>query len=121
MSLVVVPAALMLKVEKSVILMRFTYTLLLCLLATCSFAQDRADDTPMAAQSIEQLQQQSEKILRDSHAPGMSVATVHREHSDWLQALVKPTLSQIGQLVRRRCSASVRPPKRLPRCPFSNW
>jgi CubicO group peptidase (beta-lactamase class C family) len=70
-------------------LRRIAYTLFLCLLATRSFAQVNADDTPAAVQSVEQLRQLLEKILSDSHTPGMSVAIVNRAHPDWVAGLGK--------------------------------
>lgn len=64
--------------------------LLLCgLLATACFAQSKKDETPKPAQSIEELKQQLEKILKDTHTPGMSVAIVHREGPQWIAGLGK--------------------------------
>jgi CubicO group peptidase (beta-lactamase class C family) len=39
------------------------------------------------AQSIAELQQQLEKVLKDTHTPGVSVAIVHREGPEWVTAL----------------------------------
>jgi CubicO group peptidase (beta-lactamase class C family) len=62
--------------------------LLVCLLATACVAS-KPDETPKPAQSIAELQQQLEKILKDSHTPGMSVAIVGRERAEWIAGLGK--------------------------------
>jgi CubicO group peptidase (beta-lactamase class C family) len=61
--------------------------LILALAASASFAQSQADDTPKAAHSIEELQQQLLKILKDSHTPGMSIAIVHRDQPEWVAGI----------------------------------
>jgi CubicO group peptidase (beta-lactamase class C family) len=66
-----------------------TRFLLFCLLAIPCFAQDKKEETPKPAQSIPELQQQLEKILKDTHTPGMSVAIVHREAPEWIAGLGK--------------------------------
>ena len=67
-----------------------TRLLLICLFAISCFAQDKKkDETPKPAQSIEELKQQLEKILKDTHTPGMSVAIVHREGPEWIAGLGK--------------------------------
>ncbi len=66
-----------------------TRLLLFCLLAIPCFAQNKKDETPKPAQSIEELQQQLEKILKDTHTPGMSVAIVHRAGPEWIAGLGK--------------------------------
>ena len=66
-----------------------TRFLLIGLLATACFAQNKKDETPKPAQSIEELKQQLEKILKDTHTPGMSVAIVHREGPEWIAGLGK--------------------------------
>ncbi len=58
----------------------------LLLLAISGFAAEK-DETPKPAQSVQELQQQLEKILKDSHTPGMSVAIVHREGPEWIAGL----------------------------------
>jgi CubicO group peptidase (beta-lactamase class C family) len=40
-----------------------------------------------AAQSIEQLQQQLQSVLRDTHTPGAAVAIVHRDGPEWVAGL----------------------------------
>lgn len=62
---------------------------LFCLLATACFAQDKKEDAPKPAQSIAELQQQLEKILIDTHTPGVSVAIVHRNGPEWMAGLGK--------------------------------
>jgi len=66
-----------------------TCLLLICVLAIPCFAQDKKDETPKPAQSIQELQQQLEKILKDTHTPGMSVAIVHRGGPEWIAGLGK--------------------------------
>jgi len=66
-----------------------TRLLLLGLIATACFAQSKKDEPPKPAQSIQELQQQLEKILKDTHTPGMSVAIVHREGPEWIAGLGK--------------------------------
>lgn len=48
---------------------------------------DKKDQKTPPAQSIPELQQQLEKILKDTHTPGVSVAIVHREGPEWIAAL----------------------------------
>ncbi len=45
------------------------------------------EEKPKPAQSIEELQQQLEKILKDTHTPGVSVAIVHRDGPEWVAGL----------------------------------
>lgn len=66
-----------------------THLLLSCLLATACFAQNKKEDTPKPAQSIGELQKQLEKILKDTHTPGMSIAIVHRDGPEWIAGLGK--------------------------------
>src|ERR1035437_993059 len=63
--------------------------LVVCLLAAGCLAQGKKDDAPKPAQSIAELRQQLEKILNDSHTPGVSVAIVHRDGSEWVAGLGK--------------------------------
>jgi CubicO group peptidase (beta-lactamase class C family) len=65
----------------------WSYALILALVATGSFAQNKADDMPAAAHSIEELQQQLVKILKDSQTPGMSIAIVHRGQPEWVAGI----------------------------------
>jgi CubicO group peptidase (beta-lactamase class C family) len=66
-----------------------TQLVLFCSLATACFAQDKKEDAPKPAQSIPELQQQLEKILVDTHTPGVSVAIVHRDGPEWMAGLGK--------------------------------
>lgn len=59
-------------------------------LAAVGLAEDRKkEEDPKPAQSIAELQQQLEKILKDTHIPGMSVAIVHRDGPEWVAGLGK--------------------------------
>jgi CubicO group peptidase (beta-lactamase class C family) len=50
---------------------------------------DEKNEKQKPAQSIEELRQQLDKILKDTHTPGASIAIVHREGSEWLAGLGK--------------------------------
>ncbi|MGZ4815151.1 MAG: serine hydrolase [Terriglobales bacterium] len=63
---------------------------LLALFASFCLAADKNDkkeEKPKPAQSIAELQQQLEKILKDTHTPGVSVAIVHRDGPEWIAGL----------------------------------
>ena len=63
---------------------------LLAILSPVSVAAeetDKKDEKPAPAQSIAELQQQLEKILKDTHTPGVSVAIVHRDGPEWVAGL----------------------------------
>jgi len=47
------------------------------------------DQAQKPARSIAELQQQLEKILKDTHTPGLSVAIVHRDAPEWVAGLGK--------------------------------
>jgi CubicO group peptidase (beta-lactamase class C family) len=66
-----------------------TRLVLFCLLATVCLAQNKKEDAPKPAQSIPELQKQLEKILEDTHTPGVSVAIVHRDGPEWIAGLGK--------------------------------
>ena len=59
--------------------------LLLMLVSFCS-AEDK-NQKLKPAQSIEELRQQLETILKDTHTPGASVAIVHRDGPEWIAGL----------------------------------
>lgn len=61
---------------------------LLSVLACLCFADDK-NEKQKPAQSIAELQQQLEKVLKDTHTPGVSVAIVHREGPEWITGLGK--------------------------------
>ena len=61
---------------------------------------DKKDEKPKPAQSIDELRQQLEKILKDTHTPGVSVAIVHRDGPEWIAAvsythLTLPTILRV--------------------------
>jgi CubicO group peptidase (beta-lactamase class C family) len=66
-------------------------TPLLCLgadkAADKSTNQNHKDEKPKPAQSIDELRQQLEKILKDTRTPGLSVAIVHRDGPEWVAGL----------------------------------
>ena len=74
-------------------LMSVLLVLVLCLQATGALAQNKKDDTSKPAQSIAELRQQLEKILADSHTPGVSVAIVHRDGPEWVAGLGKSNVA----------------------------
>ena len=58
--------------------------------ATFGWAEDpKKEQDPKPAQSIAELQQQLETILKDTHTPGVSVAIVHRDGPEWVAGLGK--------------------------------
>jgi len=65
-----------------------TREILSVLLSFCvaagSFAAEKKKEEPKPAQSIPELQQQLEKILKDTHTPGVSVAIVHKDGPEWV-------------------------------------
>ena len=77
-----------------------------------------APEKPKPAQSIPELQQQIDKILKDTHTPGVSVAIVHRDGPEWVTALGKAdvaagrdatawTLFRIGSTSKAFASLSI--------------
>jgi CubicO group peptidase (beta-lactamase class C family) len=95
-----------------------TRLLLLCLLTTAGCAHSKKDDIPKPAKSIAELQQQLEKILKDTNTPGMSVAIVHRDGPEWIAGLGKAdvaagratgpeTLFRIGSTSKAFASLSI--------------
>jgi len=64
---------------------------LMAVLASVSTAVDKAagekGEKQTPAQSIDELRQQLEKILKDTHTPGVSVAIVHRDGPEWVAGL----------------------------------
>ena len=89
-----------------------------CLLVPLGWAADQKEEKPKAAQSVAELQQQLEKLLKDTHTPGMSVAIVHREGPEWVAGLGKAdvasnrattadTLFRIGSTSKAFVSLSV--------------
>ena len=64
-----------------------------CLLSPALVAQKKPELKPKPAQSIPELRQQLEKILHDTHTPGVSVAIVHREGPEWVAGLGKANVA----------------------------
>jgi CubicO group peptidase (beta-lactamase class C family) len=92
--------------------------ILFCLFAASCAAQNKADNPPKPAQSIAELRQQLEKILEDTHTPGMSIAIVHRDGPEWVaglgksnvaanQAATEETLFRIGSTSKAFASLSI--------------
>jgi CubicO group peptidase (beta-lactamase class C family) len=63
-------------------------------LAAVGLAADQPkEEEPQPAQSIAELQQQLERILKDTHTPGVSVAIVHRDGPEWVAGLGQADLA----------------------------
>ena len=60
--------------------------LALVLVAVCPGAEKK-EEKPKPAQSIPELQQQLERILKDTHTPGVSVAIVRKDGPEWIAGL----------------------------------
>ena len=56
------------------------------MLAPHCFAADK-NEPQKPAQSLAELRQQLEKVLKDTHTPGTSVAIVHRDGPEWVVGL----------------------------------
>jgi CubicO group peptidase (beta-lactamase class C family) len=69
------------------------FVFLVLIPATAGLAQNKKDDTPKPAQSIAELRQQIERILADTHTPGVSVAIVHRDGPEWIAGLGKSNVA----------------------------
>ena len=91
---------------------------LFALAATACFAQSMKEETPKPAQSISELKQQLEKILADTHTPGISIAIVHSDGPEWIAGLGKAdvatnhattdeTLFRIGSTSKAFASLSI--------------
>jgi CubicO group peptidase (beta-lactamase class C family) len=50
-------------------------------------AADKKEEKPKPAQSVDELRQQLEKILKDTHTPGVTVAIVHKDGPEWVTGL----------------------------------
>ena len=85
--------------------------------APAAFAASK-QETPKPAQSIDELKTQIEKILKDSHTPGVSVAIVRRGGPEWVaglgladvasgRAATPDTLFRIGSVSKGFTSLSV--------------
>jgi type IV secretory pathway VirB2 component (pilin) len=60
---------------------------LLLLLVPFCLAADKKEEKPKSAQSIDELRQQIEKILKGTHTNGVSVAIVHKDGPEWVTGL----------------------------------
>ena len=72
---------------------RFLSVVFLLLLTSFCFS-DGKKENPTPAQSLDELRRQLEKILNDTHTPGVSIAIVHREEAEWVTALGKMDVAQ---------------------------
>jgi CubicO group peptidase (beta-lactamase class C family) len=93
--------------------------LIVVLASPCLAAdKDKKEERLTPALSIAELQQQLEKILKDSHTPGMSVAIVHRDGPEWIaglgtadvasgRATTADTLFRIGSTSKAFASLSI--------------
>jgi CubicO group peptidase (beta-lactamase class C family) len=66
----------------------FIPVILLSFLVPQCFAADKTEPQK-PAQSLTELREQLEKILKDTHTPGTSVAIVHRDGPEWIAGLGK--------------------------------
>ena len=55
--------------------------------SVCVAADKKEEDKIKPADSIQELQQQIEKILKDTHTPGVSIAIVHKNGPEWVTGL----------------------------------
>lgn len=87
-------------------------------IATAALAQANKDAKPKPAQSTAELRQQLEKILADTHTPGVSVAIVRKDGPEWIagvgksdvarnQATTEDTLFRIGSTSKAFVSLSL--------------
>src|SRR5579863_10080740 len=90
---------------------------MLCMMAVAN-SQPKQDEKPRAPQSIAELKQRIEKILSDTHTPGVSVAIVHKDGPEWVAGLGKSdvaagrattdeTLFRIGSTSKAFASLSI--------------
>jgi len=91
---------------------------LLAALVSFSLAADKKEEKPKPAQSIDELRQQIEKILKDTHTNGVSIAIVHKQGPEWVTGLgladvagrrpaTADTLFRIGSTSKAFASLSV--------------
>jgi CubicO group peptidase (beta-lactamase class C family) len=67
---------------------RIISVVLFLLSTSIGFAVDKQkEENTKAAQSIDELRQQIEKILKDTHTPGVSIAIVHKDGPQWVTGL----------------------------------
>jgi CubicO group peptidase (beta-lactamase class C family) len=96
---------------------RFLSALLLPFISTICLSEPNAEP-PKPPQSIPELREQLEKILKDTHTPGLSVAIVRRDGPEWVAGLGKAdvaagrnvtpeTLFRIGSTSKAFASLSI--------------
>jgi len=56
-------------------------------MSICFAADKPKEEKDKPAQSIDELRQQIEKILKDTHTPGVSIAIVHKDGPEWVTGL----------------------------------
>ena len=66
---------------------RIGYALVLCLTTSLCFAADKKEEKLKPAESVGELRQQIEQILKDTHTPGVALAIVHRDGPEWIAGL----------------------------------
>ncbi len=90
----------------------------IALISIPSFAFAAAKDEPKPAQSIPELRQQIEKILKDTHTPAVSIAIIHKDGPEWIGAIgladvaanrpaTSDTLFRIGSTSKAFASLSI--------------
>jgi CubicO group peptidase (beta-lactamase class C family) len=90
---------------------------LIFLLTSICLAAEKSD-APRPAQSTDELRQQLEKILKDAHTNGASVAIVHKDRPEWVtglgiadmasgRAATSDTLFRIGSTSKAFTSLSI--------------
>lgn len=67
--------------------MRGAPAIVFFLIASLCLAADKKEEKIKPADSIPELQQQIEKILKDTHTPGVSIAIVHKNGPEWVAGL----------------------------------
>jgi hypothetical protein len=82
--------------------------------SVCLAADKKEEERIKPAYSIQELQQQGEKILRDTHTPGVSI--VHKNGTGWVTGLGIADVASKRPVTADTCSASVRPRRLSPRC-----
>ena len=77
--------------------MKLIVAALLNFLLSVSYVAAETSQTSKPAQSIAELQQQLEKILNETHTPGVSVAIAGRDGPEWIAGLSRSEkLGRVG-------------------------
>jgi len=66
---------------------RILYAVVLFLIPSLCMAADKKEEKLKPAESTDELRQQIEKILKDTHTPGVAVAIVHRNGPEWIAGI----------------------------------